>query len=106
MEHHERSEFSPLLDPELGAGAPVTPEVRVGRNDDSQALPECVRCGNPAGLYLRAVWLSMRAVLQGETDVDSHINVNSCGACAGSVAGMILVNWDPRHWGESLKIDD
>lgn len=105
MEDHERSEYSPLLDAELGPGAPVTPEVRVGRNDESGPLPDCVRCGKSAALYVRAVWLSMRELLNGGSDVDSHISVNSCGACAGSVAGMILINWDPRHWGESVKLD-
>ncbi|WP_067817499.1 hypothetical protein [Nocardia inohanensis] len=105
MEDHERNDFSPLLDNDLGPGAPVAPEVRVGRNDDGQPLPECVRCGRAAVLYLRAVWLSTRAMLDGGTDVDSHIHVNSCGPCAGSVAGMILINWDPRYWGESVQLD-
>ncbi|MFB7722783.1 hypothetical protein [Nocardia sp. NPDC056100] len=105
MEDHERGEYSPLLDADLGPGAPVTPEVRVGRNDDGQELPACVRCGKPAALYVRAVWLSTQAVLNGDTDVDKLIQVNACGACTGSVAGMILINWDPRHWGESVKLD-
>ncbi|MBL1076266.1 hypothetical protein JK358_17855 [Nocardia sp. 2] len=105
MEDHERRDFSPLLDDLLGPGAPVTPEVRIGRNDAGAPLPECVRCGRPGTMYLRAVWLSTRAVLDGDVDVDSHINVNSCGSCAGSVAGMILINWDPRYWGESVNLD-
>ncbi|MFC9998267.1 hypothetical protein [Nocardia sp. NPDC127526] len=105
MEDHERKEFSPLLDAALGPGAPVTPEVRIGRNDPANNLPDCVRCGRPATMYLRAVWLSTRAVLDGDTDVDSHIHVDACGACTGSVAGMILINWDPRYWGESVNLD-
>ncbi|MCU1641633.1 MAG: hypothetical protein JWN03_1908 [Nocardia sp.] len=105
MEDHERSEYSPLLDEDLGPGAPVTPEVRIGRNDDSVDLPECVRCGRPAALYLRAVWLSARAVLGGDIDVDKLIRVDACGSCAGSVAGMILINSDPRYWGESVPLD-
>ncbi|MEU1205981.1 hypothetical protein [Nocardia sp. NPDC005825] len=105
MEDRERKEFSPLLDAALGPGAPVTPEVRIGRNDPDDALPECVRCGRPAALHLRAVWLSTRAVLAGDTDVDSVIQVHACGGCAGSVAGMILINWDPRYWGESVNLD-
>ncbi|MFJ4652219.1 hypothetical protein ACIP5Y_13230 [Nocardia sp. NPDC088792] len=105
MEDRERKQFSPLLDDDLGPGAPVTPEVRVGRNDPAHALPDCVRCNRPAALHLHAVWLSTRAVLAGDTDVDHLIQVDACGACAGSVAGMILINWDPRYWGESVNLD-
>lgn len=83
----------------------MTPEVRIARNDSGSALPECVRCGKPAALHLRAVWLSTRAVLAGDIDVDNLISVNACGSCAGSVAGMILINWDPRYWGEAVHLD-
>ncbi|MEV6770431.1 hypothetical protein AB0N05_17600 [Nocardia sp. NPDC051030] len=105
MQDHERHEFSPLLDDDLGPGAPVVPEVRIARNDEGTGFPECVRCGKPAPLNVRAVWLSARAVMSGDIDVDKHISVHSCCACAGSVSGMILVNWDPRYWGESVGLE-
>ncbi|WP_067687821.1 hypothetical protein [Nocardia jejuensis] len=105
MQDHERDDFPPLLDDALGPGAPVVPEVRIARNDAAAPLPACLRCAEPAPLNVRAVWLSARAVMNGDIDVDSHISVHSCRACTGLVVDMILINQDPRFRGESIGLD-
>ncbi|GAB4588724.1 hypothetical protein [Nocardia sp. IFM 10818] len=89
----------------LERGLPYgTPFVK--KVETSVCLEEapCIRCQKKATLTLAAQWQSLDAI-RNEHDYFESIEVHACGACTGTVAGMILNNIDPRAVGEWLILE-
>lgn len=90
----------------LERGLPYgTPFVKKVETSVCLVTAPCIRCEEKKATFtLSAQWQSLDAI-RNEHDYFESIEVHTCGACMGTVAGLILHNIDPRAVGEWIIHD-